>query len=77
MLLSKNTGVCSLESPQGKDKLFVKSNVFQLSHRTKKRERQTERQIDRERENVVYFGLYKSSLRFQKREDHMNAVYAK
>ena len=54
--------------------LFGKSNVFQLSHRTKnihrsklytgEKERETETDTDterqRQRENVVYFGLCES-----------------
>ena len=41
-----------------------------------KRERQRERDRERE-ENVVYFGLCESSVHFYRREDHINAVYAK
>ena len=47
-----------------------------------RKERETERQRDRQRdrereENLVYFGLCVSFVHFYRREDHINAVYAK
>ena len=55
-------------------KLLLSKNTGAWEKPSGKRER--DRETERE-ENVVYFGLCESSVHFYRREDHINAVYAK